>query len=175
MLGRAERRIHGLEDERDAHSGRDPVTGLVDLATFCVQLDAEHSRARRHDRALSVALLDVDGFRAINERHGRAVGDRVLAGVGDRLTRFLRTYDCAARAAGDEFAILLPETDAAGAARCLERVVLELEIAELGPVHGVTAAVGIAALEPDQSPMGLLDAAATHLELLRGMREAARA
>jgi diguanylate cyclase (GGDEF)-like protein len=105
----------------------DPLTGLANHRAFQERLVAEVARARRHQRPLSLALIDVDHFKAINDLAGHAAGDRVLAALGARLRSRLRGEDVLARIGGDEFALLLPETDELDARAVLERAREELE------------------------------------------------
>ncbi len=130
--------------ELEARSDRDPVTGLPHVNTVLARLRSEVQRSRRHGRPLCVASLDLDGFRTLNARHGRKVGDRVLVRVAEILSQFMRTTDEVSRSPADEFVVLLPETDAAGAKLALERVLLELEAERVGAVEALSASVGIA-------------------------------
>ena len=89
----------------------DELTGLANARRFQAALDAEVRRAIRYGRSITVAYVDVDGFKAVNDRWGHAAGDRVLARIGGLLRSHVRISDLAGRLGGDEFAILLPETD----------------------------------------------------------------
>lgn len=94
----------------------DPLTGLPNRAAFAVRLQQAVDRAAERDVALGLMFVDADRFKAINDTHGHAVGDRVLVEIGRRLQRSLRESDLVARLGGDEFAILLePLADAADA------------------------------------------------------------
>jgi len=94
----------------------DPLTGLPNRTTFAVRLQQAVDRAAERDGALGLMFVDADRFKAINDTHGHAVGDRVLVEIGHRLQRSLRESDLVARLGGDEFAILLePLADAADA------------------------------------------------------------
>jgi diguanylate cyclase (GGDEF)-like protein/putative nucleotidyltransferase with HDIG domain len=167
LLGDAQARIAALERQLEVQAGFDPVTGLVSLPRFRAQLDIEVQRSRRHGRPLSAAVLDIDGFRDINSRHGYAIGDTVLAAVGTVLTNATRIHDFACRTSADEFVVVMPETDIPGAERAFERIMLELEAAEAGPVSHISASVGIAIFEHTQSSPQLIAAAVTGLERAR--------
>src|SRR5918993_3032048 len=82
QLAAARQRIASLEQQLEARRTRDPLTGLPAIEVLNQRLGPEIERSRRHGRALSVAVVDVDGFRAINSHYGRAVGDRVLIAIG---------------------------------------------------------------------------------------------
>ena len=162
------RRVAQLEAEESLVSGHDPLTGLLDLRGFCLQLDVELSRSRRHGRPLAMALLDIEGFGAINKGFGPEAGDAALRAVGDILSRFLRAYDVACRTMGDEFALLLPETDPTGARKCLERITLELGVVDCGPLCGLAVSSGVTSFTGRESAMQLFAAAGRALDRARG-------
>jgi diguanylate cyclase (GGDEF)-like protein len=119
----------------------DPLTGLGNHRAFLEEMRREVSRAQRHEHALSLALVDLDYFKVINDTHGHVHGDRVLKAVAELLGSH-RAEDRAFRIGGDEFAVLLPHTAAAGTYTTLER-----KRAEVERTAGVTMSVGIAELE----------------------------
>jgi diguanylate cyclase (GGDEF)-like protein len=125
----------------------DALTGLANHRAFQERLHAEVARARRHERPLALALIDVDHFKAINDSAGHAAGDRVLAALGERLGGLLRQEDVLARIGGDEFALLLPETDEVEARAVLERAREQLDRAPLVDGIRVRISAGICALE----------------------------
>jgi diguanylate cyclase (GGDEF)-like protein len=100
----------------------DPLTGLLNRAGFLVAANREHAIAQRTGNPLTVAVLDLDGFKQINDLQGHAVGDRVLSDVGRSWCERLRAGDILARHGGDEFVLLLPATSAEGAASVLDRL-----------------------------------------------------
>jgi diguanylate cyclase (GGDEF)-like protein/putative nucleotidyltransferase with HDIG domain len=167
LLSQARSRIHELEAELRARSESDPVTGLGTLDRFRNQLDIEAARARRHDRPLAVAVLDVDDFRATCAKHGHAAGDEVLRTVAKVLVDETRVHDISCRGAGDEFVVLMPETDLEGATACLERMLGTLEATPAGPVQSVGLSGGIAAYDRNTSPQGALGAAYVALDISR--------
>jgi diguanylate cyclase (GGDEF)-like protein/PAS domain S-box-containing protein len=124
----------------------DELTGLANYRTFRAGLSTEGERAKRHGRPLSLTLLDVDRFKAINDLHGHGVGDDVLVELARRLTAQVRDSDLVARVGGEEFALLLPETDAAGAVTMAERMRHAVEQAPFGVVGTVTVSVGVCSL-----------------------------
>ena len=135
---------------RDARSsGTDDLTNLANRRAFTEAAAAELVRARRSGRPLAVALVDLDDFKRINDTFGHATGDRMLCDVADVLREHFREIDVPSRLGGEEFAVLLPETDLAGAHEAAERFVIALADAEfggssMGP-HRITASAGVAA------------------------------
>ena len=119
----------------------DTLTGLFNRRFILTQLAGLISGARRHDRALSVAIIDIDHFKAVNDEHGHAEGDRVLAAVAGALRRRLRAEDPLGRLGGEEFLALLPDADAAAAAAAAEK--LRAGVASAG----VTVSIGWATWE----------------------------
>jgi len=91
----------------------DPLTGLANRRAFMTTLSAEISRQKRSIRAFSLALLDLDGFKALNDSKGHRAGDEALKLVAEVLRTHTRAADCLARLGGDEFGILMPDTETA--------------------------------------------------------------
>jgi diguanylate cyclase (GGDEF)-like protein len=143
----------------------DALTGLANLGTFRARLAEEHERFLRYGSALSLAMIDVDKLKSINDRYGHAAGSDALRAIAEVLRRQARTTDLAARYGGDEFVVLLPHTPAADAAVYAERV--RDKVAKLD-VLGVqlTVSIGIASVnrpdsvETDDQLLGRADAAA---------------
>jgi diguanylate cyclase (GGDEF)-like protein len=100
----------------------DPLTGLSNRREFTRALDAEISRTSRTGRPFAIVLLDLDGLKAINDRYGHGAGDRAIRRVANVLRASRRATDTAGRIGGDEFAVLLPESDQAHALLFLDRV-----------------------------------------------------
>jgi diguanylate cyclase (GGDEF)-like protein len=176
-LAAAQTRIADLESKLERLGSRDSIsTDLLTLRAFRTQLELDVQRAERYGRPLAVAQLDIDGFRQFNLKHGYAAGDQALAGVGAAIAQATRTSDLACRIGGDEFAILFPETEHAGAHDAVARILVALEDLEAGGVRGHSVSAGIAMLEPGQTPEALLAAANTALDLARaaGGAQAAR-
>lgn len=143
------------------------MTGLVDLREFSHLLDVEIGRATRHARPLSLALVGVDRLRDLTGDGGSTHGEAPLIAAGHLVERFLRAHDVACRADGGQFAVLLPETDAEGAFACFERLLLELDLTDVGPVSGLGASVGIATLAGGDDATGLFALAAQALDAVR--------
>ncbi len=100
----------------------DPLTGLLNRSGFLLAANREHAIAQRSGDPLTLALLDLDGFKQINDRDGHAAGDRLLAGLGGDWRARVRPGDILARQGGDEFVLLLPATTPTGAEAVLERL-----------------------------------------------------
>jgi diguanylate cyclase (GGDEF)-like protein len=115
LIAELTRRLHDALDAQRRLAETDELTGLANTRRFQTVLDAEVRRAVRYGRSLTLAYVDLDGFKAINDRWGHAAGDRVLTRIGGLLRSHVRVSDMAGRLGGDEFAILLPETDGAQA------------------------------------------------------------
>ncbi|HEX2071324.1 MAG TPA: diguanylate cyclase [Thermoleophilaceae bacterium] len=165
----ARRKIAALECELLAQRTSDPLTGLPALGELTRRLGQEIERSRRHGQPLSVAVLDVDGFRGINAHHGRATGDRVLAAVGGLLAEQIRASDAASRSGADEFVVMLPETTAAEALQAFERYFLELEALRVAGVEGVSVSVGIAQWERGVTAEQLLATAGSRIDVARSL------
>lgn len=143
----------------------DPLTGCLNRRGFDDRLEAEITRFQRYRRSLSVLLLDLDHFKALNDEWGHNVGDNALKRVGGVLAQALRATDSVCRHGGEEFAILLPETskaDATTVADRLRRMVAALPVDAEMP-RGITASFGVASLPDD---------AADGVELLRAADQA---
>jgi diguanylate cyclase (GGDEF)-like protein len=167
QLSDAHRRLGELERELGMRSARDALTGLADLRRFHQRLVAEVDRSRRHGHPLAVAVLDLDGFRGLNVAHGLAVGDAILRAAARVITELTRANDFVARSQGDEFVLLMTDTDPSGAKQCIDRILLELEATAAGPISCVSASVGIASWQRQQTPEQLLEVARRGIDRAR--------
>lgn len=123
-------------------SRRDLLTDLGNRRAYEERMETEVARSERYDHPLSLILLDLDGFKGVNDTAGHPAGDQVLRNVA-RACRQIRTADDCYRIGGDEFAIVLPDTPAAGARIVGRRVTAA--IADHNLATGVTATAGLAA------------------------------
>ena len=121
----------------------DPLTGLANRRAFTKGLAGEVERARRHGHLLTLVILDLDDFKAINDTHGHQVGDRVLADVGRHLAATSRAGELVARIGGEEFAWILPQVDATGALAPVERARARIASIHVDGVSGITCSAGV--------------------------------
>ncbi len=110
-----------LVEQLQRQAAEDPLTALANQRTFYERCAIEFSRAQRSGSPISIVMLDLDLFKAINDEHGHLHGDRMLVAVADALRTATRGHDTVARMGGEEFAMLLPDTDAATAYELAER------------------------------------------------------
>jgi len=138
---------HAAELERRTYESRhDALTDLGNRRAYDERLVKEVARARRYDRPLSLAHLDLDGFKAVNDRDGHPAGDEVLRRVA-ALLRSTRSADECFRLGGDEFALLLPDTTMGGAERVAARIARRL--ADAGLSDGLSVSFGAAECRED--------------------------
>ncbi len=141
----------------------DALTNLLNRRAFLEIMERERARADRHAFALSLLLLDIDHFKAVNDSRGHAAGDAVLKGVGNVLVKVARRTDCVARWGGEEFVVALPQTGEAGArivAERLRRAIAESShVVPQGPPMTVTASIGISSAEAPWKTESLVAAA----------------
>lgn len=133
-------------------SQHDPLTGVANRRHFFERATEEFARARRFGRSLSFIMLDIDWFKRVNDRWGHAAGDMVLKNLCDTAAATLRQIDLFARIGGEEFAVLLPDTDADGAFLLAERLrqnVAAQAVAEGGDSITYTISSGVATLAPE--------------------------
>lgn len=123
LLGMTQYQFAVEEKARFAEEAlRDPLTGLGNRTSFARALAESISYAKRHQRPLACLMIDADNFKSINDRFGHQRGDHALKGIADAITRTIRESDVAARYGGDEFAVLLRDTDGSGAFTKAERI-----------------------------------------------------
>jgi len=136
----------------------DGLTGLPNQRAVADALKRTFAQAATTKAPLALLLLDLDHFKLINDQRGHAVGDQVLASVGATLSSVLRTHDFAGRKGGEEFAVLLPDTDMAAALEIAERVRAAIaEISLPGTDVSVTASLGVAGYPEHASTLDRLE------------------
>ncbi|MER2553296.1 MAG: diguanylate cyclase [Thauera sp.] len=137
----------------------DPLTGLPNRRQAIDSMEAEWATATRHNRAFSVMIVDLDGFKAINDTHGHDVGDMALRHAAEALRSALRTQDVICRTGGDEFLVLCPDTDLRAAMVVAERLRLAAQARAVetgGPQIFLTASVGVAMRVPEMAGVDAL-------------------
>ncbi len=145
-----ERKRH--EQLLEAQSQRDPLTGAANRRCFFVRADAEFARAQRAGHPLAMIMLDIDRFKDINDHWGHAAGDQVLKHLCTVARSVVRETDLFGRIGGEEFAVVAPDTDHAGAMRLAER--LRQQIGNGNARHGddliaYTVSAGVGTLRAD--------------------------
>lgn len=129
----------------------DALTGVSSRRHLLAELDKALQRAARNRQPVSVLMLDIDHFKAINDRHGHAIGDQVLVTIAARCRERLRVVDVFGRVGGEEFVAVLPETDAAGALITAERLLSDIgdsAVPTQGGAIAVTVSIGAATHDP---------------------------
>jgi diguanylate cyclase (GGDEF)-like protein len=145
-------------EEQASEARIDALTGLANRRALEEILASEISRAQRFAHQLAVVLLDLDRFKEINDSFGHAAGDVMLQAVSRLLTSLARQGDTVARWGGEEFVVVLPETDLAGAERFAERLRRTIEAHSVGDMH-TSASCGVATMLSEDSVAELLGAA----------------
>jgi diguanylate cyclase (GGDEF)-like protein len=154
----------------------DHLTGLANRREFERVMEREVALAERHNRRLSLMMIDLDNLKRINDRLGHSAGDGALKLVAQQLLRVVRASDLCARVGGDEFAVAMPETDLDRARDVASRLRRSVDHAVLGmraPDH-VEVSIGIAAWKPGQDWQAIYKAADTDLYLDKRRRKTVR-
>jgi diguanylate cyclase (GGDEF)-like protein len=144
--------LEGAARYGELRATTDELTGVYNRRPVIAQLEDYAERGRGN---YAIALIDLDGFKAINDTHGHDCGDEIIRVVADALTEHFRASDMVSRWGGDEFLVLMPGIRSVDLEPVLER--LRAEIAAIrqpcgSEVHTVTVSIGAAMGEPDQSP-----------------------
>ena len=140
----------------------DPVSGLFNRRYFHERLQQELQRAQRHKMPVALLMIDLDDFKAVNDRFGHIAGDTVIRDVSDILRRSVRLFDVCTRFGGEEFAVLMPGSGADSAASIAERIRTRIE--EYRPEERpladlrVTASIGLS-VASDVAGIALVDRA----------------
>ena len=128
----------------------DPLTGLYNRRYFIEQIELEFKRSKRYNRDLSLLMLDIDHFKAVNDNYGHQVGDIVLRKVSSIIINQLRDSDLAFRYGGEEFMVILPETkpdDAMNVAKRMKQEIMDTEHSYRNLNFKVTASIGIVSIK----------------------------
>ncbi len=158
-------RRRALEADLRHLSSHDALSGMPNRRHFFEQADRELVRCRRHQRPMSLVLFDLDDFKSLNDTHGHAAGDAAIRAVADLCSGAQRGSDFAARIGGEEFAVLLPETELDGAAVVAERLRHALAgtaIPTSGDSVYVTASFGVSGARTETDRIETLLARADH-------------
>lgn len=151
QLSKRNHTLQKLQEEIETLKRNDGLTGLANLKLLDARVSEEIQRWERYRRPLALLLLDLDDFGKINDEFGREVGDELLQHVATILNGATRTLDLVARYGGQEFAVLLPETNEMGAMIVAERLRMDLEGQLILPLlRPLTASFGVALLQPDE-------------------------
>jgi diguanylate cyclase (GGDEF)-like protein len=153
----AERVAPAIENARRFREARrladlDALTGLHNRRFFHETLAREVDRAQRYQRRLSLVLVDVDGFKEINDRIGHLAGDAVLAEIGSRIRQVVRSADIPCRVGGDELAVIVPEIEVGQARQLVGRIQSAVSSQPIARAGRVRVSAGVADLQPNDSP-----------------------
>jgi diguanylate cyclase (GGDEF)-like protein len=156
-------RVGRERDALRASALTDPLTGAANRRSLLARIDYEIARHDRSRRSFALLMLDLDGFKLLNDRFGHPAGDDLLREVAGALARVIRDQDTVARVGGDEFCVLAPETDEGGAERLTSRVETAVARVTAG-ADSLGASVGAATFPRDgNTSERLLQAADQHL------------
>jgi diguanylate cyclase (GGDEF)-like protein len=158
----AERVAPAIENARRFREARqladlDSLTGLHNRRYFYETLGREVDRAQRYQRRLSVVIVDVDGFKEINDRIGHLAGDSVLAEIADRIRQVVRSADIPCRVGGDEFAVIVPEAEVGQARQLVGRIQRAVSSQPIARAGRVRVSAGVADLQPNDSPTSIFE------------------
>ncbi|HVM02116.1 MAG TPA: EAL domain-containing protein [Acidimicrobiales bacterium] len=157
-VGERKRADRAHQEELLRQALHDPLTGLGNRVLLRDHVEHALARSARHPAVQALIFLDLDGFKTVNDSLGHGTGDRVLRVVADRLQEVVRAHDTVARVGGDEFAVLLEDTDPEEASRVAGRLLdaLRRPVAVGGTEVVVTASVGVATTDHGQDAEGLV-------------------
>ena len=158
----AERVAPAIENARRFREARqladlDSLTGLHNRRYFYETLAREVDRAQRYQRRLSLVIVDVDGFKEINDRIGHLAGDAVLAEIADRIRQVVRSADIPCRVGGDEFAVIVPEVEVGQARQLVGRIQRAVSAQPIARAGRVRVSAGVADIQPNDSPTTLFE------------------
>ena len=146
-IARVNAELVKLNEELRIQARFDSLTGLVNRRHFRERLDGELHRSARFGLPCSLAILDIDHFKSVNDQFGHAAGDAVLRTFAQTVGRCLRSSDLAARFGGEEFTVLMPQTSVDGATELAERIrvaVQDTPVSSAGDVLRISVSIGVA-------------------------------
>ena len=160
----AERVAPAIENSRRFREARqladlDSLTGLHNRRYFHETLAREVDRAQRYQRLLSLVIVDVDGFKEINDRIGHLAGDAVLAEIADRVRQVVRSADIPCRVGGDELAVIVPEVEVGQARQLVGRIQRAVSSQPIARAGRVRVSAGVADLQPNDTPTSIFERA----------------
>lgn len=162
---------HALESAR-GEAMNDPLTGILNRRGF--EARAQQIIAANNGKELHLLMLDIDHFKKINDRYGHLFGDKVIHGIADILRSKVRGQDCVARLGGEEFAVLLTETDLSGALVVAETIRSGIESCKIHKINsgekigGITISIGVAPLNSSGTLVEAIDRADQALYVSKG-------
>jgi diguanylate cyclase (GGDEF)-like protein len=156
-----------LEKQLTEAATHDPLTGALNRAGLEVHFERTLARVQRDGGVVSVALIDIDRFKYVNDTYGHNVGDSILVQLVHLLKSRLRKADSFARWGGEEFLVLLPDTYLEGARQIAEELRLAIEQTIFEHHEKLTISVGVVASDPEDSPKDLVRRADNHLYLAK--------
>ena len=148
------------QEELERLANFDSLTGLHNRRAILHRLDEQLKRVKRYKGGLSLIMLDIDYFKKANDQYGHLVGDEVLENVAVLMQQNVRNTDSVGRYGGDEFIIVLPETDLSSALIVAERLRKAIETAEMrdsgGDTFGITVSQGVSSYKPGEDELALV-------------------
>lgn len=139
-----------------SQAGTDSLTGILNRRRAVEILTNEVRRAHRSDSPLALIVFDIDHFKLINDTYGHPAGDRVLQQLIRSISQYVRSYDYLARIGGEEFMIIVTETDGSVATNIADRLRLQVETESFGLDRAVTASFGVSQLRKGESYSDLM-------------------
>jgi diguanylate cyclase (GGDEF)-like protein len=159
VMAAVRRRLEGERATMRRFALTDPLTGAINRRGLAERIDYEVARHARQRHRFAVVMIDLDGFKLVNDRFGHPAGDELLRDVAASLNDAVRDQDTVARLGGDEFCVLAPETDRGGGEQLAERVRSAVRRVTTG-LDALSASVGVAVYPDDGSSVReVLDAA----------------
>ena len=172
QLEQLNRRVHEMEKEgenlrqrlREKHEQavHDPLTGLFNRLAYDERIAQEFARAKRYRQPLSLAVLDIDRFKRINDNYGHKAGDKALKIIAERVRKNLRETDFLARYGGEEFVIIMPETALDDSLTAVEKLRQDVSLSQFhyqGTAVSITISVGLAEMHEEDDTSGLFQRA----------------